>query len=149
MWDLDDLKSVNDHFGHSIGDRYIQEAAKIFDSVTNPKSAFCARLSGDEFVTFIYGDFSKEEYKKKILELSEKLKSITLTTQSGEKIFITASAGITYFPDNGSTCKELVRRADYAMYHVKASTKNAVYEFTGSEKELEYGSDLKVIKREE
>lgn len=142
MWDLDGLKSVNDQYGHQIGDRYIQEAAEIFDSISDVSHAFVARLSGDEFVTFIFGNGDVEEYKKELYDLSDTFRNTYLLLPNGDKIKLSASAGITVFPDHADNCKELIRRADFAMYKVKDSTKDGIWEFNEASFEMIDNSEI-------
>lgn len=70
MADADNLKQVNDRYGHQNGDRYLQGVARIFRSVCGEKSVL-ARLSGDEFAAFLYGCSNREELES----LVERLRS--------------------------------------------------------------------------
>ncbi len=73
MMDLDDLKYINDTYGHDYGDQYIRCAADCFITFT-PKSTVVARYSGDEFFLFFYGYDSKEEIRSKIADMRAGIK---------------------------------------------------------------------------
>ena len=76
MMDLDDLKYINDTYGHDYGDQYIRCAADCFITFT-PKSTVVARYSGDEFFLFFYGYDSKEEIRSKIADMRAGINSRT------------------------------------------------------------------------
>ena len=63
MWDLDNLKFVNDNYGHDSGDRYIEAFARCLSSFLSEQS-LVARRSGDEFYVFLYGYQSKEKIRQ-------------------------------------------------------------------------------------
>ncbi len=133
MWNIDNLKSVNSNYGHFVGDKYITETSKVFESVSKPESVCCGRLSGDEFVTFLYGSDSKEEYRLKIAEIYDRLVSLNFVTQNGEKINMKITAGLAFFPENGHSSKELVKRADFAMYQPVGNYRRDIYEISEEE----------------
>lgn len=130
MWNIDNLKSVNSNYGHFVGDKYITETSKVFESVSKPESVCCGRLSGDEFVTFLYGCDSKEGYRAKIAEIYDRLVSLNFVTQNGEKINMKITAGLAFFPENGRSSKELVKRADFAMFQPIGSDRREIYEIS-------------------
>lgn len=143
MWDLNNLKQVNDRFGHSVGDRYIQEAANIFSAIQDPATTISARISGDEFVLFMFGKKSKAAYRAEISALSDRIAQVCLTTARGEKIRLCASAGAAFYPEDGDNCKTLVKRADFAMYGAKVMEKGSLAEFNPKiAMEFEDGSDI-------
>lgn len=63
MFDLDNLKYVNDTYGHDFGDDYIRTAASVFRLFESERS-IVARLSGDEFILFFYGYDNRKEIEK-------------------------------------------------------------------------------------
>lgn len=119
--DIDNFKILNDNLGHHFGDMIL----KLFSqSVTTllGKYGELSRLWGDEFVILIY-EFNdiKEingicnkiyEYIKKPVEIMD------------NQIYITASLGVTVFPDDSSDLDELLRFCDFAMYKSKHNGKN-------------------------
>ncbi len=64
MLDLDNLKMINDKFGHEYGDLYIQKAADMFRRLS-PEGTIISRISGDEFNLFLYGYDSRTELREK------------------------------------------------------------------------------------
>lgn len=129
MWDLDNLKYINDTYGHEYGDRYIQEAASVLNGFTK-YNAIVARMSGDEFYTFVYGYKEKEEIRKIINEIKENLYNTFLKMPNGESIRIRASGGIAWYPDDSRRYEELIEYSDFAMYEVKNEDKGDVLEFS-------------------
>lgn len=127
MWDLDNLKYVNDTYGHEEGDRYIRKFADYLRTLER-YGAVVERHSGDEFMAVLRSG-SKEEQHGYILEFMEKMKGITLEQQDGYRLPLRASAGIAWYPLHGSDFDMLVRYADFAMYVAKHSTKGILQEF--------------------
>lgn len=128
MWDLDNLKYVNDTYGHDYGDQYIQKAASILSKVSI-YNAIVGRLSGDEFYTFIYGYKSKEAIRKRIRHIKEMLHKTLLTMPDGTTLRIRASAGIAWYPDDSEKYEELIKYSDFAMYKIKNTDKGSIGEF--------------------
>lgn len=116
--DLDRFKAVNDSLGHHAGDQLLIEIAqRLRDSVR--ASDTVGRLAGDEFVVILENIRSPEE----VLALAEKLRH---TVQEpvpieGQAAQVGASIGIALYPEHGRSVEELLRRADAAMYAVKAA----------------------------
>jgi diguanylate cyclase (GGDEF)-like protein/PAS domain S-box-containing protein len=125
--DLDGFKSVNDTFGHAKGDmllklttKRIKEAVRTTDTVS--------RLSGDEFAIILSGDNNVYSFEKIALQILDKIAS---PFQLEEKeAYVTASIGISIFPDDGRTSEELLSKSDSAMYKAKDKGKNNVQFFT-------------------
>lgn len=114
--DLDGFKGVNDRFGHNIGDRLLQIVAKRIQDVTRVDDLII-RFGGDEFVIVILENNEREVYKL----LSDKLlnKISEPFEIENNKITISASIGISFYPENGTKMEELLFHADSAMYKVK------------------------------
>ncbi len=126
MMDLDNLKFVNDTFGHEYGDRYIKAAA---DALKTLRSSVVARLSGDEFIAFIYGGKSKDDIREIIEEFKETLHNSSCTLADGSQYKVRASGGIAWYPDNSESYEQLIKYADFSMYTIKHSTKGCFAEF--------------------
>lgn len=124
MFDMDNLKKVNDTFGHLAGDRVIRNVASIL--VENSRSSdFIARLGGDEFIgIFYHTDQAKLEEKFKAL--IEKLGREPLIVD-GQEIVCSFSFGIADFPAEGSTLNELIQIADKKLYECKGCAKRYNY----------------------
>jgi diguanylate cyclase (GGDEF)-like protein/PAS domain S-box-containing protein len=125
--DLDDFKKVNDTLGHDVGDILIFEAAKRLKSVIR-ESDTVARLGGDEFLVIIQQIRELHTIEAIAHNIIVRFSRPFLLAES--KFSVTASLGITLFPDNGRTAKELMRGADLAMYQSKAEGKNTHHFFS-------------------
>lgn len=128
MWDLDNLKYINDTYGHEYGDQYIQQAATVLNKFT-VANAIVARMSGDEFYTFIYDYNSKSDILKVVDEIKDSLQSVFLKVPDGESIRVRASAGVAWYPDDSQNYEQLIRYSDFAMYEVKNKEKGSILEF--------------------
>lgn len=129
MWDLDNLKYMNDTYGHDLGDRYIQAASSILGELRG-YGGIVARRSGDEFFAFLYGPKSKEEYKDIIYQTHEKLSQTLFELPDGSTIKLRASAGVVWYPEDGTNYEDLIRRVDFAMYDVKHTFKGQIKGFS-------------------
>ncbi len=128
MWDLDNLKYVNDTYGHEYGDMYIQKTANVLKEFRKYNTVI-ARMSGDEFFIFIYEYSSKEEIRSIICEMQRKLYATYIDLPDGVDIRIRASGGLAWYPEDSLEYEELVRYADFSMYEVKNKEKGTVGEF--------------------
>ncbi|MDR1770680.1 MAG: EAL domain-containing protein [Hungatella sp.] len=131
MWDLDNLKYINDTYGHDEGDRYIVLFASCL-KIFSEKGGIVARYSGDEFVTFLEAD-EKEEIRKKIQEFMKHIQKFSLNTGEGYQFPIRVSGGLSWCPDDAKNFDTLFNHADFAMYMVKHSVKGIVKEFDFNE----------------
>ena len=122
--DLDDLKTVNNFYGHLTGSRTLQEVAKrILNAVRGIDKV--VRFGGDEFCIIL----PQTDQDQAMLVANRVRKSLTasaLHVDTNLEVTITASFGIATYPTHALTKENLIRQADLAMYRVKSSTKNAV-----------------------
>ena len=125
--DLDNFKQVNDRLGHMIGDRAIIDAAKKISLVFSEKD-YISRFGGDEFCILLrFGEDFPEESRHKVIEEKAQNLCTMLKAQYYNETFsvdITASIGISVYPENGTTYDELFSNADKALYVVKERGKN-------------------------
>ncbi len=127
--DLDNLKYINDSYGHDYGDMYIRRTAELLTILENRYNCVAARVSGDEFLILLYGYNSKEEIYK-ILNKEIRFNPATvLKLPSGEEHTIRMSMGIAWAPENSDVITELIKYADFAMYIIKHNTKGDIGEF--------------------
>ena len=128
MIDLDNLKKINDAFGHDWGDNYIHQCGKCFQENV-PEKTICARVSGDEFYLFLYGYDSQEEIRQRLISMTSIMQHRTVLLPNGNKMNLSASIGISWYPQNSVYFDFLKKYADFAMYQVKKSTKGNLAEF--------------------
>lgn len=125
--DLDRFKDVNDSLGHGFGDRILIECAQRLRSVVR-ESDTVARLGGDEFTVILPDsqvDWSLATVAGKIIDAL----SVPIE-EDGRKVFLSASVGITRFPDDGERVDDLIRNADTAMYRAKEEGRGRYCFFT-------------------
>jgi diguanylate cyclase (GGDEF)-like protein/PAS domain S-box-containing protein len=119
--DLDNFKMVNDSLGHDVGDILLQEISKRLSSVIEREDVLC-RYGGDEFLILKKNFINRAELKMLCDEILNHLEnSFDL---SGKQVFITASIGISIFPENGDDSASILKNADTAMYQAKEGGKN-------------------------
>jgi diguanylate cyclase (GGDEF)-like protein/PAS domain S-box-containing protein len=125
--DLDNFKSINDTYGHLVGDQFLSDIAnKINQNTRNSDSL--ARISGDEFVLILENIESNEN-----VEIVSKniLANLSMKNPLNPKnIIIGASIGACLFPEHGVTKNDLIRKADIAMYVSKTTGKNSLIFYT-------------------
>ena len=117
MIDVDDLKRINDHYGHPVGDRVL---AQVGSRLRQNGEAF--RLGGDEFALLLPGVTADES-----LAVAAAVVDRIGSLQVAEVGSVTASAGIADFPHQAFDRDELIRLADSALYWAKEHGKNRVH----------------------
>lgn len=128
MFDLDNLKYINDTYGHDYGDRYIHAAAEVIAGALNEKSVV-GRMSGDEFYVFLYDFASKDEIRNTLKRLYEALDINRLLLPNGNEFKIRMSGGVAWYGEHSNNLDELIRYADFAMYQGKHTIKGEIREF--------------------
>lgn len=131
MIDLDNLKYVNDTYGHDFGDDYIKTASSALKKFQR-HNGVVARLSGDEFNVFLSGYSTKDEIRSVIDDVRGQLLNSYCMLADGTHFKIRASAGISWYPDDAVAYETLMKYADFAMYTVKHGTKGELAEFDKS-----------------
>jgi predicted signal transduction protein with EAL and GGDEF domain/FixJ family two-component response regulator len=143
--DLDAFKRINDTLGHNVGDQLLQQVSDRLRDTIRPSDLLSrgdapareggdsprqqggegtnlARLGGDEF-TILIPDLDRVEHA---LNVAHRVKDAMRRPFliEGNEIFVTASIGISLFPEDGDDCTSLLKYADTAMYHAKNCGKN-------------------------
>ena len=114
--DLDQFKQINDSLGHHIGDEVLVEAASRLNSVIREEDTL-ARLGGDEFTIILKALKNTQDIAtvaKKIIAAMKK--PIEINNQS---LYVTASIGVSVYPQDATTAANLIKFADVAMYKAK------------------------------
>jgi diguanylate cyclase (GGDEF)-like protein len=133
LLDLDHFKSVNDRFGHQVGDRCLQLVADVLQEAVR-ESDHTARIGGEEFAILLLKP--GRELALTIAErLRDRIQGLVLSEDPTLPFGLTASIGIAFFPDEGEDPKSLMRLADLALYAAKQMGRNQVALVPGGGKE--------------
>ncbi len=117
--DLDDFKVINDRYGHQFGDSVLRIVAKRIKE----SAASCdvtARIGGDEFGQFIFGEGEQTAIHNRVERLISSLKKPMIIEDT--EVCVSASVGVALTPQHGRRATELLKAADIAMYHAKQLT---------------------------
>lgn len=119
--DLDNFKKINDTMGHFWGDELLKQVGKELKTFVREYETL-ARFSGDEFAILLENIIKIED----VISFTDRIKKILERPFSinGITHYISASMGISIFPNDGHSVEELIKNADIAMYKVKDSGKN-------------------------
>lgn len=125
MIDLDYFKSINDTFGHDIGDRYLQHFSATMHSM--PQEHFLtARRSGDEFCMMIYDCADKAEIIRYLNMFYEAIGNAPVALSDSQSKIVSASCGYAWTDNRSADISELLSHADEALYEVKKKPKGAM-----------------------
>jgi diguanylate cyclase (GGDEF)-like protein/PAS domain S-box-containing protein len=124
--DLDGFKPVNDLYGHAVGDRLLVEVAQRLKTCVRAGDTV-SRLGGDEFV-LLFADL--DTVRESDHAIARVISTLTHPFQiSGHSIQISASIGVTLYPQDGADSDALLRHADQAMYAAKQAGRNRFHLF--------------------
>ena|GEM_PF-268566 len=125
--DINDLKYVNDHFGHDYGDRYIMAAAQAITQAFESQ-ADCFRMGGDEFTVFLTLEQGEDDgYSQCIRNLDEVLEARNRREDVRIPLSIARGSAV-YTADCGHSLEEVEQEADHDMYSDKQSYFHAEYD---------------------
>ncbi|MFT6413796.1 MAG: diguanylate cyclase (GGDEF)-like protein/PAS domain S-box-containing protein [Glaciecola sp.] len=124
--DLDGFKTVNDNYGHNVGDELLIAVSQRMKEALREGDTL-ARIGGDEFIAVMV-DLEKTEDTVPVLE--RLIKSAAAPVILGNAVLqVSASIGVAFYPLDGIDSDQLIRRADQAMYSAKLAGKNRYHEF--------------------
>ncbi|MBC5646905.1 EAL domain-containing protein [Christensenella tenuis] len=129
MWDLDNLKYINDTYGHDYGDEYIRSTANVLKRFIPYNNAIVSRISGDEFYVFLYGYDNKNSAMDIIRSIKAEMDTEPFQLTPKKQTRLRASVGIAWYPDDAVNYFDLIKYADFAMYTVKHTEKGQIAEF--------------------
>lgn len=113
--DIDKFKAVNDKYGHLVGDKVLEIIGKRIKNSLK-ESDFVARYGGDEFVAFLQ-DIDRDQARQIVQRVSQAVSAPIFVNNHVFNIGITC--GMAFFPQDGETLLELIKKADKRMYSIK------------------------------
>ena len=133
MTDIDFFKKFNDTYGHQQGDLVLMTTAKLFKQCVRDVDLPC-RYGGEEYCVIL-----PETDEKRALEVAERLRKAVEdyeypALEGNKKLKVNISAGVSTFPEHGTTVEELVKKADIALYACKESGRNCAKIYTSDMK---------------
>ena len=123
--DIDNLKPINDRFGHQVGDRVIQTVAQVGQNVIRDGDIM-ARIGGDEFMLFL----SRTEEERNEVTIANRLRETILAApiewEGSDKIDVSISIGVTSIKQRNDSLKQIYSRVDKALYEAKRSESSKI-----------------------
>ena len=131
--DLDQFKTINDSFGHTIGDNLLKTVANKLTNALN-NNITISRLGGDEFIILLPNQVDNGERYADISNTAEQILHLLSEpfTLENQDVHISTSIVIASFPSDAKDAESLLTNADSAMYHAKSSGRNN-FQFYASE----------------
>ncbi|MFA7084304.1 MAG: GGDEF domain-containing protein [Arcobacteraceae bacterium] len=132
MLDMDHFKSVNDEYGHDIGDVVLKELGYIL--IQNVReSDLVIRFGGEEFIVILSNIDNTESALAVANKIREQIAQNEIDVYAGTKLRKTVSIGLAVFPDDGKTFDTVCKNADIALYEAKNKGRNQVVVFNESQ----------------
>lgn len=120
--DLDRFKTINDSLGHGVGDQVLTAVSRRLAASVRASDTV-ARYAGDEF-TLILRHIVQRDDVMRIADKVVRVLEAPLTLDDGSELHITASLGISFYPDDADNAEDLLKHADVAMYSAKGMGRN-------------------------
>ena len=128
FFDLDNFKWVNDRLGHDVGDAFLKSVANNLVACLRSNDTV-SRYGGDEFVIILPGIKDSNGAATAVRKMTASLE--TVHRIGPHELQVTASIGISIYPDHGETGEVLVSKADAAMYRAKSDKGGTKFQFAG------------------
>ncbi len=141
--DLDQFKPVNDTYGHQVGDQVLVEVSRRLIGVIREQDT-AARLSGDEFALLL-GDIDSQAHCERVMQRIHERLSEPYAIED-MNFSLSASSGITLYPQDDADIDTLLRHADSAMYQSKLKGRNR-YSFFDVSKDIQISSHHKQLNK--
>lgn len=133
LYDLDDFKSYNDCYGHSVGDEILRDTAKLISTMCRSQD-IVARVGGDEFAVLFWDIKPRRENSRPLseaVELADRFREAITTLKPaslGEQAQgrLTISGGLASYPQHGRDCAALLKSADEGLLTAKRTGKNSI-----------------------
>ena len=129
MIDSDNLKAVNDGYGHDAGNRLLRQLTRTIQAELRYTDVL-ARYGGDEFIVLL-----PETPPKGAVEVADRIRDAVIGAPlevNEKRVVCSVSIGLASHPDDGNTMDSIVARADRAMYRAKQQGRNRVVQFEAS-----------------
>ena len=123
--DLDNFKKINDSHGHEAGDIVLKTVAQRLRDNSRDID-LVSRIGGDEFILLLYDCTSRADTEKVAQKIIKAI-MIPITISDTRLVAVSASIGISLYPEHGNQPDKLLNAADLAMYSVKQGSKNDIY----------------------
>lgn len=120
--DIDKFKNINDTMGHSFGDNLLQQISERLKLQNNIDALF--RIGDDEFIVLIKQFDKRDDIERSAINIIKTLKTPFII--EANNIFITASIGVSLYPEHGIDTDTLLKNADIAVYKAKESGRNRI-----------------------
>lgn len=143
LLDMDQFKLLNDTFGHGAGDEYLRRLANVLKDMLDDARRLStadfdvepvlSRLSGDEFACFLPG-IGPDKGMALVEKIRTAVEGYYFTEASSS---LTVSAGVAVYPEHGLNIKDLLSKADAAMYRAKELGRNRVHVYRPEDQDLE------------
>jgi len=124
MFDMDNLKYVNDVYGHHNGDKYIRAGADVLRKSQLNEKCVISRLGGDEFAIMWYGYDTQEQIIKNIENIYEVMMKTTIAINEHQKQPVKFSGGYAFYPEHSREKSVLLKLSDKALYTAKHNDKS-------------------------
>ena len=121
--DTDNLKLVNDNYGHDVGDVYLKQIASLLSQLENDNN-IVARIGGDEFIIVLYNYASISQLNTMVEDIIKLQNGHVLKVNDDLIIDLEFSLGIAYYPEDGKNFEELIKISDDKMYANKHERKS-------------------------